>query len=638
MAPALALGDVLRGLPRPPGWTWIALLVAALTWPINVYPPPSSNHLDISWLTALHVAAHEGLRFGSDFNFVYGPLGYLGFGTLFYDDTGLPASVVAGAIYLAGVALVARAACRSLGLVLGGLATFLVARIALFPMERVELLPAVLVAVAIVAVRRADGPLAPRTGAAIGLLAAFCTLVKISGGSLALAVVVVLCALPLLERERPWRQRLTLAWPPLAGAASGLIVLWLLAGEALSDLPRYLRNGVDFVLGNADAVAAASPGLGSEYVYAAIALVTLAAAVALDGRGMRAAPRLAVAALWLLLVYVSFRHGFTRHIPEHALLFFWPLLVVAAATLLRPARRSVALIACATLAVAIWNVADYTLTEVTTVSTAAVVRQVDFLVSSDQRHEMQADIRRRLRESYALPPALVERMRGETVHIDPQEAAVAWAFPELEWRPATVLQSYSTYTARLDDLNAGFLAGDRAPRYVLRESVTHDARNPRFESPAYMLELVCRYREVASTERWQLLERGSSRCGVAQPVSQQRVRFGERVAVPPAAQAIVVARFEDFDMPLSDRLRGLLLKRKTQWMVVRPGGVVRFLPGHAGSPHLMAMPPCVGWSQRLFDTEPYREVALGWLAGLASPTARQDASYTVRFERVPFRC
>jgi len=636
-APLHALGDLLRGIPRPPGWVGVTLVVAFMTWPINVYPPHVSNNIDVSWITAMHVAAHEGLSFGSDFNFVYGPLGYLMIGNLFYDDTGVLATIGTSAAYLGAIALVARALCSAFGLFLGGLVTFVAARIALAPMDRVELLPGVLVALAVVALHRNRGALPPWQSAAIGLLAALCELVKFSAGSLALVVVAVLALVPLLERERPWRDRLRLAWPPLAGAGGGLILLWMLAGETLWDLVPYLRNSIDFVLGNVDAVATSTPGLGDEYVYASVAIVALLVAVLLDGRGLKLAPRLGIAALWLVMIYVSFRHGFTRHTPGHASIFFWPVLLAALATFPLTSSRAVAALACVPLLVGIWSLGDLKLGNVIATPSDPAVQHLDIWTSSEDRHAAQSDIREKLRQSYGFTPELIDRLDGETVHFDPHEAAIAWAYPEFDWHPAPVLQAYSTYTTHLDDLNAEFLAGDEAPRYVLRENVALDARNVRFESPRYVLELICRYREVLTTSRWQLLERGANRCGAPEPAGAGRLRFGQPVETPPSNGGLMVASFEDFDMPLEDRVRRTLLKRRTQWIRLGPGLMNRFVPGHAANPHVMVIPPCFDWSRKLFDPRAYPEVSIGWLPGVDTGTL-QEPSFTVRFERVPYDC
>jgi hypothetical protein len=202
-----------------------------------------------------------------------------------------------------------------------------------------------------------------------------------------------------------------------------------------------------------------------------------------------------------------------------------------------------------------------------------------------------------------------------------------------------VVQSYNAYTSYLDDLNATFLAGPRAPRYIVRQNTGLDDRQGRFESPRYMLEMLCRYRQVMLDGSWGLLERGANRCGTPSAISSQRVIFGARVFVPqPTQTSIVVATFTDFSQPLSDTLAGLLFKRHSLWFAINQV-ISRFMPGHASNPHVMSFPPCVGWSPTVLDPTPYRWIGIGHYSTLTTPLGREpDSSYRVTFERIPFNC
>ena len=54
-----------------------------------------------------------------------------------------------------------------------------------------------------------------------------------------------------------------------------------------------------------------------------------------------------------------------------------------------------------------------------------------------------ARTRERLRAWYALDPATLAAIDGETVHFDPYMTSAAYAYPELRWRPVPIFQSYS---------------------------------------------------------------------------------------------------------------------------------------------------------------------------------------------------
>ena len=129
------------------------------------------------------------------------------------------------------------------------------------------------------------------------------------------------------------------------------------------------------------------------------------------------------------------------------------------------------------------------------------------------------------------------RSASETVHVDPVMASAAYAYPDLDWKPLPIFQSYTAYTSALDGLNADLLRSADAPQRILRNvqpanhtdrlrewidrpfvdgeflPVSVDGRFRWFESPAAMLETFCRYDEISVTERWQVLARTGRSCG-----------------------------------------------------------------------------------------------------------------------------
>jgi hypothetical protein len=200
-----------------------------------------------------------------------------------------------------------------------------------------------------------------------------------------------------------------------------------------------------------------------------------------------------------------------------------------------------------------------------------------------------------------------------------------------------LFQAFTAYTTGLDELDAHYLGSKKAPRYVLHHYLSIDNRNPRFESPGYVVELVCRYRQVAVAGGWQLLERGPDRCGGPVAIDKRRVKLGQVVRVPKAGRNdIVVARFQDLHESLWQSLRGLVFKRRPLYVTVGGGRVNRFLPGHADSPHLLQPPACSGYDPALFDSSSYPMIGVAHAGRIGKPEASGD--YELRIYRVPFRC
>ncbi|HWF73030.1 MAG TPA: hypothetical protein VG186_06785 [Solirubrobacteraceae bacterium] len=617
----------------------MAVFVACVTWPINPLPPTSGGY-DISWITALAVAAHRGLHFGSQINYTYGPLGYLTNGNIFYDRTGIPADVVGGALYIGVLAVIARPAVRSLGVVLGGLLVLLLAELAAQLLATSgDLIGALMVALGILALRHEGRQL--RTGHVVGIsaLAAFSALGKLSAAPVGLAVVVVLAVVAATSPGLTRGERLRGAGIVLGSYVGALVLLWLLAGQSLFDLPSYLRNAYDIISGYDDAQAVSSSSIHYLYKWVAVTAVVLLGAAIWRDRAQPRLQRAAIFVLWVMFMYVAFRHGFVREDISHVLQFFGLTAILAVAVLLgrRPNRAYV--LACLVPVVLLWHIESWGIVNTFSFSTAGFVSDVNMVLGPNLRHRTESEAAAAMAASYGFPPALVARMSGQTVHFDPWEAAIAWAFPQIRWDPAPVFQSYNAYTSHLDDLNASFLAGPRAPRYVLRQNIAQDNQDPRFDSPRYMLELMCRYRQVMLVPGWQLLERGPDLCLTPQPAGTATAKFDQRVPVPaPTADSIVVGSFSNFSLPFTDTLEKLLFRRHA-WYFATNQAVYRFVAGHASNPHVLSFPSCMGWSPALIDPTPYRSIAIGHLPQLTTPgVTESDSTYQVTFQRIPFHC
>src|SRR4051812_26723813 len=77
---------------------WGGLLVAVLTWQIGFNTPAAG--LDPSWNAGLALAAADGLHFGKQIVFSYGPLGFLNSRFVFFDGQAILSVIYAALLYL----------------------------------------------------------------------------------------------------------------------------------------------------------------------------------------------------------------------------------------------------------------------------------------------------------------------------------------------------------------------------------------------------------------------------------------------------------------------------------------------------------------------------------------------------------
>ena len=97
-------------------------------------------------------------------------------------------------------------------------------------------------------------------------------------------------------------------------------------------------------------------------------------------------------------------------------------------------------------------------------STRSIVNEVRHSFQPDRVERAAESTRNRLRDWYELDPATLAAIGSETVHVDPVMASAAYAYPDLNWKPLPIFQSYTAYTSALDGLDADLLRSDAAPR------------------------------------------------------------------------------------------------------------------------------------------------------------------------------
>jgi hypothetical protein len=243
--------------------------------------------------------------------------------------------------------------------------------------------------------------------------------------------------------------------------------------------------------------------------------------------------------------------------------------------------------------------------------------QARLVVEPGRRARERREAAATLRATYALPPAVIDRLRGHTVHVDPYETAVVWAYG-LDWRPVPVFQDYAVYTNALDRENAAALLGPDAPERILRHGGPRiDGHTPESEGPEGLEAMICGYRQAVWAGGWQVLERAPDRCGPERSLGTVSAHAGDAVPIPPAPSPrdMVVARIH-MPVPLLARLRTALYKPRLMPSVALDDRYGFLIPASlAAGPLLMRVPASVGWH----DYAPGYSFDRLRVAGSASP-------------------
>lgn len=528
----------MRWLPRGLEVLLGVALALMLLWLPRPGSPPD---VDCSWQGLLQLDWLNGARAGVDTVFTYGPAGF-GLALSMFSPDGLATRFWMGVVLAAWLAYALVSFARLLPgrwrhawlvvcLLVGGWLQF----------SAVYLAITALGLRALWTLGRASpgagiGRRAQVDAIAMVLFYAMLAFVKFTYFVHCAIVVAVVCAALLAVRR--WRGALVLG----AGYALVLVVVWLLLGQRLGDLPAWWRGSREIATGYNEIQA-----LYGHWSETALAVVLLAASGGLMlsllarwwGRlrpaAAGAAP-LGGALIVLLGSFLVWKASFVRHDAGHTLIFWgWatmlPFLVVAGLGVTQPGAAARAVTGGAVLlggGLLIDN--GIALRHGPSSVLASLGRLPDVLDPAGYLAQVRAGI------AGAARGVGLERLRA-TVGDEPvdlmgnQQGRVLAAGFRVRHRP--VFQGYSCYTPYLQQLNADFFTGGDAPRYCLVDVQASDGRLPMTEDSQAWKVIVDDYRPIDMQDGVLLCRR---RPDPAPPVRRRvldhDVALGQWVEVP----------------------------------------------------------------------------------------------------------
>jgi hypothetical protein len=343
------------------------------------------------------------------------------------------------------------------------------------------------------------------------VLAIFASLAKATFPFVAgLSVAVI--SLDLLFRRQT---RLGLLFP--VAFALGLLLGWIAVGQNPSNFAFYVANtfwisqSYDQAMGNQDFPLFVLAGVG-------MVLLTLVAltidAFWIGNREARHAlePRLAKFAWMLSLVFIIWKQGFVQVGRDHGEIFlgFIPTLALASAALPGRARLAKWLAACAAIACCLtaflcsqWLMAE-TLRSWITMPCMLFADHAKVMLKPgrylNRLKELQAS-----EYAGAQLPRLRERIGTSSVDVFGFNQAYAM-LNHLNFRPRPVFQSYAAYNQQLMRLNEQFYSSSAAPEFVLFRLTPIFDRFPALEDALVLRSLLLDYQPVDSEGPFILLK------------------------------------------------------------------------------------------------------------------------------------
>ena len=486
-----------------------ALLFVLLVATFFDYPPPPTFGLDPSWSMALVHFFHEGLQFGPDVVFTYGPLGFL-FSKQLHHVALLGPVLLARLVICGFFALVVIHGARRLTPPRRlAYFTFFVLATSLSPggSEALEALYWMIIAIVGFELIDERGTDSPAAACARALLCALLAGIKFTF-LIGVVFFLLLAALrsSLLGR---WSRALLL----VSAFAAGYVAVWLGSGQHLPNLARYLLTSWEIAGGYHAAMTLHTPAFPFWLGLGALGGLALYAVLYLERSRHRPGGIFRFVGL-AAFVYLTWKQGFVRS-DGHMLIFFVGALlpVVAFPALLNDESRrqrlaQVVLILTAVLALGGIYRVDAQLKRGNVVLEAPAhlyrkLRQEAQLlgrpVAYRSEYAGQIDAEKRRRDL----PATRSRVGESSMDVLGYEPAIA-LYNGFTYRPRPVLQSHLVYTPSLARLNDDFYGSDRAPAYALLKIQTIDGRFPPLDDALLLRSFIHRYDYVHTERAYQL--------------------------------------------------------------------------------------------------------------------------------------
>jgi hypothetical protein len=622
----------LRALLRS---TWaLALVVVLVAWrPLFTTPTVG---LDPSWSLGLQMAATDRLHWGTDFIFTYGPLAFLRVPMVAFTWASILSTIYITAVRFALAASVIWLLRRRLHVAAAAVVAFIALNLGTVPAVPLAF---IWCAVAIAPEAPAFAPRLVVFGGA--LLSGVELLVKLNEGLLiTLMCLVALLAMPGLRRGR-------CAW--FAGTLSlWTIVLWFASGQGAGNVDDFMAGAYQLLRGYSSALAQA--GTPRIAVVAVVVFIAATAAAYVVSRTTAARTRRGLILLVVLFGFFAWKEGFVRQDAGHMQIYFGWMLMPWLAFLAMPrpspapfrtsAAWPVAWLGCFAAVGAIYfHAIGQPPTERLDplANTKTAVSDLRTVFEPARRRETRDAARFSMGLNYRLdlPSALL--LQGHTVHVWPWENGIVWA-NGLDWQPLPVPRTTTAYTSWLDQRNADALASADAPERILRHatapvpgtfarpsalasSVSIDGRFATYDAPASSVALLCNYRALRTTRRFQVLAHVRDRCGSPRPLGSTDTGYGGSVSVPspPGRRDVVFARIHGADPGGIEAVRTFLYRPLPRYVVFNQRARYRVIPAVLDDGLILSTPRGKDFPRPFALSPNARSVGLDKPSGFMSP-------------------
>jgi len=488
--------------------------------------------LDESWAIGISMAIQNGLVFGRDIVFHYGPLSYL----VIRLPIGLPVyAVILFDLFIYGHILfvlvyIYRRVKSSLGLLLALITLIIFALLSPYTESLVILI--FLLFLFDLFYYLEHGKLAALfVAACISILALN---IKLNPG-FPITMAFLLFLIYLIIHPR-WHRRATLALY-MAGylGAIGLVSVWL-----HNDLGGFLQGASHVINAYNDAMFLKVSQQKLPVLYAALAVVGAFAVAALlnSKKFLKDLDAFVRYALTGFLLFLMFKYSFVRADTPHMRVFFYSAVVILGLLVLfeksTPRQPVFWVFALAML---------FSLNRLSSATPGLFYEQLrafgDYVAQA--ANPIPTDPRQNpVYDAYRFPDRILERIQDKSVDALPIDIAFIY-INNLNYNPRPMIQSLTAYDEYLDRINFNKYASETAPDYLLFSVADIDERQPFFPETKTKLAILTRYRQVDKTDRFLLLEKQPRTAKCTVTLAQEgEAKIGRQITLPATRNLLVL--------------------------------------------------------------------------------------------------
>lgn len=562
--------------PKLPPWVGRTLTAAGLVflWASLLWLPrvASITFFDNSWQESLNYFTVHHLQAGRDFVFTYGPLGYLSTGAFHPATFGLAIvwEIVVKSILVFLLVASLKNVRWSMKAVVFATAFLLLPH----SYDAQYILILLLVGLKLLKTQNLWLILSGTSLLAVLSLVKF-TFAWLSGAILLIVVLDRLC-------RRNWfpASTVAVAFPCL------ILLIWLLAGQSINNLPAYITTSVEFLRFYSEFMSA-KPALASDLIgFVPIIFVVIDLILILRLADLK--KQLSRVAILAVVVATLWKAGFVRA-DSHMFVYFalMPIIVIVGLTFAKINRMRFFLALSSIILCFIGALAPFSGEMTKTKSNFRT------LIRPGQARQQ---LEKKYSEALSLErlPKLSKIIGTDSVDVISygQRAVMA---NEWNWTPRPVFQSYAAGSPRLQQLNADFFNSPKAPTYILYQLETIDDRLPTLDDGLSMRSLLSWYNPIGSEDTYQLLKRREVPRQVIESSSQRiQAKLGDQIPVANSDTKYVFAKVK-VELSVIGRIEALLTRSQRLEIAVTIDNTVthyyRFVPSMGTSEFLLSPLP-----------------------------------------------